>query len=178
MGVSTASKAGRPSLESQIAALARRLLAGPIKIEETTDVEDRVLARMEQLDLVDLGAMTARLTEKGKALAMSVGAGVVPSAATPTRRTVHAVAADPSAMTWEEPPPRARGGRNSIHWFAPFVDKLKAKPGAWARVLTAGDTKLSSSRARSAFAWAKLHKIPIEMVARSGSVYARYVGKK
>lgn len=168
---------GRPSIESQISALAKRLLAGPIKLDETTDVEDRVLARMEQLDLVDMGATTARLTEKGKALAQ--GGGKV--AASPHRAPNRTIQADPSEIEWGDPPDKSRGGR--VSWFAPFEALLIAKPGKWARVLvteTPKESALISSSLRST--WKKAEK-KFEACARrlpdgSGAVFARFVGKK
>jgi len=165
---------GRPSLDSQIQALSKRLLGGTINLDETTDVEDRVLARMEQLDLVILGATTARLSEKGRAMAGGGGPVAVAAPAAP-KRVSRAVVADPAEMTWEEPPPSA-GGRSSRHWFIPFIDKLKSRPGVWARVMT--DTDLASARANSIRQWAKENKLSIQASSRNRAVYARFIGKK
>ena len=174
---------GRPSLDSQIQALAKRLLGGPIKLDDTTDVEDRVLNRMEQLDLVDLGATTARLTEKGKALAGG-GGTVAPIAAAETRKrraSRLAIDADTSAIIWADPPERSFG--NKTCWFDPFVPILTAKPNKWARVLVLGAPNEASKTASSLRSRFKTTKQQFDAVARrlpdgSGAVFARFVGKK
>jgi len=64
--VSTA--AALPKLPPALIALAKRLLDGPIDLEETTPAEDRALAKLEELDLVVMGTTTARLSDQWRAL--------------------------------------------------------------------------------------------------------------
>ncbi len=170
---------GRPTLDSQIQALSKRLLGGPINLEKTTEIEDRLLARMEELDLVEMGTTTARLTEKGKLLA---GGGKAPAAGpTPVaapakghRGPQRIIDADPAAMVWGELP--ARIGRSP--WFEPFEAALTAKPGKWASVLTLETPKEASGTASGLRGNLKKASKPFEVAARGCAIYARFTGKK
>jgi hypothetical protein len=171
---------GRPTIQAQMQALAKKLIAGPINLDETTDIEDRILSKMEEADLVDMGSHTARLTDKGRAFAGGGSIAAAPAVAAPQRRAAaRAVEADPAGIVWEELPD---AGRGRVHWFEQFKPHLIAKPGKWARVMASDERKETCSRASSLRLRFKAAKEPFEAVARSlpdgrGAVYARFVGK-
>jgi len=189
--------ATRPVLSPQLIAMAKRLVAGPIDLTDTTSAEDRLISRLEDLELVEMGTSTARLSVKGKQM-LAAGGGTAPAPVAappavvasssseaprskPRRSPTGPVIASAADLVWEEPPPPKASGRTGTHWFIPFVAPLSAKPGKWARVMTVGSRHLASIRAASARNYAKKHGLAIEAVARivpsgSGSVYARFVG--
>lgn len=84
-----------------------------------------------------------------------------------------------SGLTWEDPPPIARGGVPAVltDWAA-VAAELRTKPGEWGWVPAASVRAASQAAHLITTGQNKAMKRagPMEATARLGRVYVRYVG--
>jgi hypothetical protein len=167
----------------RLVSMLKRLVAGPVNVDTTTTAEDRDLAKLEELGLATIGSYRAAITEQGKGLVRGEPApAAAPATAGKSKRAPYARVSTPDAIVWEEPPvSRWKSARVAV--WAGVVEKLKAKPGQWGRILIEPTPELAASRGSSARGWKKKHQVAVEFIARTlsdgrGAVYGRWTGKK